>query len=277
MNWNLVPNNTLFIAYCFFLVSSISWIFIPVQLLSQSSPSLHHQKKCSLFSLLPEATIVKLPPLLHKHWSDLMQMSLEGMMLKLKLQYFGHLMQRVDSLEKTLMLGGIAGRRRRGRQRIRWFDGITDSMTWVWVNSGSWWWTGRPGMLQFIGSQRVGHNWATELNWTELMIIPYLTFWGAAELFSTTVVPFYIHTAMSRKFYFLHILTKISFLLQQQHTSHVHTAHIPTLMLHLYIELGLACLEMFVHIMSLWVSSRKMTVERTFFFLLKNKQKNWDY
>ena len=54
--------------------------------------------------------------------------SLEGMMLKLKLQYFGHLMQRVDSLEKTLMLGGIAGRRRKGRQRMRWLDGITDSM-----------------------------------------------------------------------------------------------------------------------------------------------------
>ena len=54
--------------------------------------------------------------------------SLEGLMLKLKLQYFGHLMRRVDSLEKTLMLGGIGGRRRRGRQRIRWLDGITDSM-----------------------------------------------------------------------------------------------------------------------------------------------------
>ena len=54
--------------------------------------------------------------------------SSEGMMLKLKLQYFGHLMQRVDSLEKTLMLGGIGGRRRRGRQRMRWLDGITDSM-----------------------------------------------------------------------------------------------------------------------------------------------------
>ena len=54
--------------------------------------------------------------------------SLEGMMLKLKLQYFGHLMQRVDSLEKTLMLGGIGGRRRRGQQRLRWLDGITDSM-----------------------------------------------------------------------------------------------------------------------------------------------------
>ena len=54
--------------------------------------------------------------------------SLEGLMLKLKLQYFGHLMRRVDSLEKTLMLGGIGGRRRRGRQRIRWLDGITDLM-----------------------------------------------------------------------------------------------------------------------------------------------------
>ena len=56
------------------------------------------------------------------------EVSLEGMMLKLKLQYFGHLMQRVDSLEKTVMLGGIRGRRRRGQQRMRWLDGITDSM-----------------------------------------------------------------------------------------------------------------------------------------------------
>ena len=57
-----------------------------------------------------------------------MGISLEGMMLKLKLQYFGHLMRRVDSLEKTLMLGGVGGKRRRGRQRMRWLDGITDSM-----------------------------------------------------------------------------------------------------------------------------------------------------
>ena len=90
---------------------------------------------------------------------------LEGMMLKLKLQYFGHLIRRVDSLEKTLMLGGIGGRRRRGRERMRRLDGITDSMSWVWVNSRSWWWTGRPGVLWFMGSQRVGHDWVTELNW----------------------------------------------------------------------------------------------------------------
>ena len=88
--------------------------------------------------------------------------SLEGLMLKLKLQYFGHLMQRTDSLEKTLMLGKIEGRRRSGRQRI---DGWMASPTWwtlVWVNSGSWWWTGRPGVLQFMRSQRVGHDWAIE-------------------------------------------------------------------------------------------------------------------
>ena len=93
--------------------------------------------------------------------------SLEGLMLKLELQYFGHLMRRVDSLEKTLMLGGIGGRRRRGRQRMRWLDGITDSMV-VSVNSGSWCWTGRPGVLRFTGSQRAGHDWATDLIWIQL-------------------------------------------------------------------------------------------------------------
>ena len=84
-------------------------------------------------------------------------------MLKLK-QYFGHLMRRADSFEKTLMLGKIEDRRRRGWQRMRWLDGISDSTDMDWVDSGSWWWTGRPGVLRFMGSQRVGHDWATELN-----------------------------------------------------------------------------------------------------------------
>ena len=86
---------------------------------------------------------------------------------EVKLQYFGHIMGRVDSLEKTLMLGGIEGRRRRGRQRMRWLDGITDWWAWILVNSGSLWCTGRPGVLWSMGLQRVGHDWATELNWTE--------------------------------------------------------------------------------------------------------------
>ena len=80
--------------------------------------------------------------------------SLEGVMLKLKLQYSGHLMWRVDSLEKTLMLGGIGGRRKKGRQRMasltRW--------TWIWVNSRHWWWTRRPGVLWFMRLQIVGHD-----------------------------------------------------------------------------------------------------------------------
>ena len=84
--------------------------------------------------------------------------SLEGVMLNLKLQYFGHLMQRVDSLEKTLMLGGIGGRRKRGRQRMGWLDGINDLMDVSLSELQELGWTGRPGVLRFMGSQRVGHD-----------------------------------------------------------------------------------------------------------------------
>ena len=92
--------------------------------------------------------------------------SLEGMMLKLKLQSFGHFMRRVDSLEKLWCWEGL---RAGGKGDDRGWDGWMawpTRWTWVWVNSRRWWWTGRPGVLQFMGSQRVGHDWVTKLNWS---------------------------------------------------------------------------------------------------------------
>ena len=87
--------------------------------------------------------------------------SLKGLMLKLKLQYFGHLMRRDNSLEKILMLGKTEGRREEGNRE---YDGWMVSLiqwTWTWANSRRWWVTGRPGMLQSMGSRRVGHDWVT--------------------------------------------------------------------------------------------------------------------
>ena len=98
--------------------------------------------------------------------------SLEGLMLKLKLQYFGHLVRSTNSLENI-----------RCRERLKaegddrgWYSWMASLTwwTWVWVNSGSRWWTGRPGVLRFMGSQRVGHNWATELNWLSSYVSGYL-------------------------------------------------------------------------------------------------------
>ena len=91
---------------------------------------------------------------------------LKGLMLKLQFQYFDHLMRRTHSFEKTLILGKIEGRRRKGRQKMRWLDCITYSMDMSWSKFWEWWWTGRPGVLQSMGSQRVGHDWGTELNWS---------------------------------------------------------------------------------------------------------------
>ena len=93
--------------------------------------------------------------------------SLEGLMLKLKFQYFGHLMQGADSVERPwyrrLRATGEGG----NRELDSWMAPLTQ-WTWVWANSGRQWWTGRPGMLQSMGSQRVRHDWATGLNWTEV-------------------------------------------------------------------------------------------------------------
>ena len=101
--------------------------------------------------------------------------SLEGLMQKLKLQYLGHLMQRADSLEKTLMLERERARGEGGnRVRDGWMSSLTQ-WTWVWGNSRSWWWTGRPGVLQSMGLQRVGHDWVTELNWLMCLGFPHVS------------------------------------------------------------------------------------------------------
>ena len=95
--------------------------------------------------------------------------SLKGLMLKLKLQYFGQLMWRTDSLEKTLTLGKMEDRKRRGQQRTRWLDGITDLMDMSLSKLQELWWAGKPVVLQSMRSQRVRHDWVTELNWTEFL------------------------------------------------------------------------------------------------------------
>ena len=107
--------------------------------------------------------------------------SLEAMMLKLKLQYFGHFIQRVDLLEKT-DAGRDWGQEEKGTTE--------DEMAgWHHMNSWSWWWTGRPGMLRFMGSQRVGHDWATDLIWSDLI---YLTILDASKEESRVFVFFWL-------------------------------------------------------------------------------------
>ena len=115
--------------------------------------------------------------------------SLEGLMLKLKLQYFGHLMRRVDSLERLWCWEGLGAG---GEGDDRGWDGWMASptqQTWVWVNSGSWCWTGRPSVLRFMGSQRVGHNWVTELKINLKYFLRFIHSWSPSFWPSETQGP----------------------------------------------------------------------------------------
>ena len=118
--------------------------------------------------------------------------SLKGLMLKLKLQYFGHLVRGNDSLEKTLMLGKIEGRRR-GWQRMNWLDGITDSMDMSLGKLWSWWCTGWPDVLKSTGLQSVRRDWATELNWTDCLV----------EVLDIFPVTYFMVSTLSSTFYIL--------------------------------------------------------------------------
>ena len=106
--------------------------------------------------------------------------SLEGLMLKL--QYFGHVMQRTDSLEKTLMLGKTEGRRRRGWQSMTWWMSSLTQWTRAWTSSGRWWRTGKPDVLQSMGSQRVRHVWTTNNNNTDRNLALWKCFFNSLEV-----------------------------------------------------------------------------------------------
>ena len=126
--------------------------------------------------------------------------SLEGLMLRLKVQYFGHQMQRIDSFEKTLMLGKIEGGEGDDWGWGGWMASPT-RWTWVWVNSGIWWWTGKTGLLQSMVLQRVGCDWETELNWVYLDRRPDIPGVCAALFFTALDFPFTTRHIHSRRYF----------------------------------------------------------------------------
>ena len=158
--WDFLGKNTG--VGCRFLLQIIIWLSNKgIQFtLKQYGFELHRSRWDSdffFFSIINTSLLHHLT--IHSWWNSWIE--------KLKLEYFGHLMWSTNWLEKALMLGKIEGRRRRGWQRMRWLEmGPRKSpliqWTWVWASSGSWWWTGKPGVLQSKGSQRVGHDWVTE-------------------------------------------------------------------------------------------------------------------
>ena len=109
----------------------------------------------------------KIKPIIPKEINP--EYSLEGLLMKLKLQSFVHLMRRADSLDKTPMLGKIEGRRRRGHRGWDGWMASPTQWTWVWANSGSWWWTGKPGCCSPWGCKEL--DMTERLNWTELMVV----------------------------------------------------------------------------------------------------------
>ena len=117
--------------------------------------------------------------------------SLEGLMLKLKLQYLATSCEELTHWKRLWCWEGLGAG---GEGDDRGWDGWMASWsrwTWVWVNSGSWWWTGRPGVLRFMGSQRIGHNWATELNWTE-----YIYFSATLSICPSLSFPSWVHKSV---------------------------------------------------------------------------------